>query len=55
MGMNYGLDVSKVRATAEQLVGRQVAVTGTMDTASTGASPRIIVTKMEGLEGAPGQ
>ena len=53
MGMSYALDVSKVASPAQYL-GKQVAVTGKMDTTSGGsATPKIIVSKIEIMEGAP--
>ena len=53
MGMNYKL--VNVPASAEALIGKQVAVTGNMDSsASGGGSMTIKVKKIEVLEGAPG-
>lgn len=52
MGMSYALDVSKV-ASPEQYLGKQVAVTGKMDQSGGSATPKIIVSKIEVMEGAP--
>ena len=52
MGMTYAIDVSKVPS-PERFVGKQVAVTGTMDTSQGGAAMKIIATKIEAMEGAP--
>ena len=52
MGMNYQL--ANVPATAEALIGKQVAVSGNMDSsAGAGGSMRIKVKGIEVLEGAP--
>lgn len=52
MGFSYAL--KNVPANAADLVGKQVAVTGTMDTQSGGsATPTIIVKKIEVMQGAP--
>lgn len=52
MGMNYQL--VNVPASAEPLIGKQVAVTGNMDSSGSSAGTmRIKVKKIEVLEGAP--
>lgn len=51
MGFSYAL--KNVPANAADLVGKQVAVTGTMDTQSGSSTPTIIVKKIEVMQGAP--